>query len=83
MTTKKFNNETITLEIKNKGYGQYSLVIETEKWILSKYTTNSVLVDSINSNEDEENDYGTVQDAIDTAVEMVLDANSIEYTLSN
>ena len=82
MTTTKFNNEAITLEIKNKGYGQYSLIIETEKWVLSKYTTNSILVDSINSNEDDENEYGSVQDAIDTAVEMVLDANSIEYTLS-
>jgi hypothetical protein len=38
-----------------------------------------MLVDAIRSNEDEHTRYGTIQDAIDRAVQIVLDDNNIEY----
>lgn len=83
MTSSKFNNETIQLEIVKTGYGQYSFRIETSEGKFSKHSTNSILVDAINSDEDDTNDWGSIQDAIDSAVEMVLDANEISYELSN
>jgi len=82
MVSTKFYNEEIHLTIRRINYGQYMFTIDTGVWELSKYCTDSILVDAINSDDDEENDWGTRQDAIDTAVEMVLDANGIEYELS-
>ena len=82
MTSTKFNNETITLEIKRQGYGQYLFIIETDKYIYSKRSTDSILFDAINSDEDETNEWGTRQDAIDSAIEMVLNAHLYNYTLS-
>lgn len=79
MNTQKFNNQTIELEINRTGYGKYSFVAKSANGIFSMHSTNSILVDAINSDEDDTNDWGTRQDAIDAAVESVLIANGHEY----
>lgn len=77
MTTTKFNNERIILSFLTKGYGQYSFQITREDGSqLTAHSTNSILVDACRSDDEDNNDWGTTQDAIDTVVQIVLEANN-------
>ena len=74
MTSTKFNNETIKLEIKRIGYGQYSFIINTLEGIFSLYSTDSMLVDAINNDNEELSQY-----AIDLTISKVLGSNNVSY----
>jgi hypothetical protein len=77
MTSNKFLNQTINLQIMFKGYGHWQFIIDTLEGRYKHLTTNSLLIDSIKSNEDELTRYGTIQDAIDYAIQCTLLANNI------
>ena len=79
MTSEKFINQTINLQISLRNYGHYKFTIDTLEGTFYTISTLSMLVDAIKSNEDELTRYGTIQDAIDYAVKIVLDDNDIEY----
>ena len=80
MTTSKFNNQTIILSFRTAGYGQYYFEITMEDGTQhTAYSTNSILVDACRSENEDTNDWGTTQDAIDAAVEYVLYKNEIDY----
>lgn len=70
---------TAQLTINRTGSGQYSFQVDTPDGQFSMRSTNSVLVDAINS-DDDENDWGTRQDAIDRAIESVLEHNNIDLS---
>jgi hypothetical protein len=79
MTSTKFKNETINLQILKTGYGHWKFTIDTLEGKFTYLSTNSMLVDAINSDEDELTRYGTHQDCIDMAVKYVLDFNEVNY----
>lgn len=79
MTTNKFLNQELTLSIKKTNYGHWRLIVDLLEDRYTSLTTDSLLIDSINSDEDELTRYGTHQDCIDKAVKYVLDCNEINY----
>lgn len=76
-STNKFLNETIYLTIKKTNYGHYRLIVDMLEDRYTSLTNNSLLIDSINSDENCLDEYGSVQDAIDEAVKYVLECNHI------
>ena len=79
MTSTKFNNETINLQILKTGYGHWRLIVDTLEDRYTALTTDSLLIDAIKSDEDELTRFGTHQDCIDKAVKYVLDCNEVNY----
>jgi hypothetical protein len=74
MISTKFKNEVINLEIKRIGYGQYSFIINTLDGIFSLYSTDSMLFDAINNDNEILSQY-----AIDLTIGKVLTSNNIDY----
>lgn len=79
MITNKYLNQKLTLSIKKTNYGHYRLIVDALEDRYTALTTDSLLIDAINSEEDELTRYGTHQDCIDKAVKYVLDCNEIIF----
>lgn len=79
MITNKYLNQGLTLSIKKTNYGHYRLIVDALEDRYTALTTDSLLIDAINSEEDELTRYGTHQDCIDKAVKYVLDCNEIIF----
>ena len=74
MTSTKFKNETINLEILNRGYGQYLFKITTNEGIFSLYSTDSMLIDAIKNDNEILSQY-----AVDLTISKVLTSNDIRF----
>ena len=79
MTTNKYLNQEINLQIFKTGYGHWRLIVDTLEDKYTALTTDSLLIDAINSEEDELTRFGTHQDCIDNAVKYVLTCNEIIF----
>ena len=79
MKTNKYLNQELNLSIKKTNYGHYRLIVNALEDRYTALTTDSLLIDSINSEEDELTRYGTHQECIDKAVKYVLTSNEIIF----